>query len=76
LRLAEKAGRSDGGAPAVPNAPGELAVEAFPRGEIGFMGVPRSVSDRLQRGWGAASLHGIEEALEEDLKAQSLAQTA
>ncbi|MDR1314236.1 MAG: 1-deoxy-D-xylulose-5-phosphate reductoisomerase [Deltaproteobacteria bacterium] len=72
LRLAEEAGRSGGGAPAVLNAAGEVAVSAFLRGEIGFMDIPRIVGDCLHR-LGAAKLHRIEDALEEDLKARSYA---
>ncbi|MDR2611393.1 MAG: 1-deoxy-D-xylulose-5-phosphate reductoisomerase [Deltaproteobacteria bacterium] len=72
LRLAEEAGRSGGGAPAVLNAAGEVAVEAFLRGEIGFMAIPRIVSDCLQS-LGAARLYRIEDALGEDLKARALA---
>ncbi|MDR1038125.1 MAG: 1-deoxy-D-xylulose-5-phosphate reductoisomerase [Deltaproteobacteria bacterium] len=72
LRLAEEAGRSGGGAPAVLNAASELAVEAFLRGEIGFMGIPKLVGECLHK-LGAAKLHRMEDALEEDLKARALA---
>ncbi|MDR1081088.1 MAG: 1-deoxy-D-xylulose-5-phosphate reductoisomerase [Deltaproteobacteria bacterium] len=72
LRLAEEAGRSGGGAPAVLNAAGEVAVQAFLRGEIGFMGIPRLMGECLHR-LGAAKLLRLEDALEEDLRARSLA---
>jgi 1-deoxy-D-xylulose-5-phosphate reductoisomerase len=72
LRLAEEAGRSGGGAPAVLNAAGEVAVAAFLRCEIGFLGIPRLISDCLSQ-LGAARLLRIEDALEEDLKARALA---
>jgi 1-deoxy-D-xylulose-5-phosphate reductoisomerase len=72
LRLAEEAGRSGGGAPAVLNAAGEVAVHAFLRGEIGFMGIPKLIGDCLQR-LGAAKLYRIEDALEEDIRARALA---
>jgi 1-deoxy-D-xylulose-5-phosphate reductoisomerase len=72
LRLAEEAGRSGGGAPAVLNAAGEMAVEAFLRCEIGFTAIPRIISDCLQT-LGATKLYRIEDALEEDLKARALA---
>jgi 1-deoxy-D-xylulose-5-phosphate reductoisomerase len=47
LDLGYEAGRRGGNAPAVLNAADEVAVEAFLRGAIGFMDIPRVVTEAL-----------------------------
>jgi 1-deoxy-D-xylulose-5-phosphate reductoisomerase len=44
LGLAYKAGRLGGGAPAALNAANEVAVEAFLKGKLDFLGIPRILS--------------------------------
>lgn len=48
LRLAIQAGEEGGTAPAILNAANEEAVEAFLRGRIGFMDIPRGVEHALE----------------------------
>lgn len=49
LALAREAGRAGGTAPAVLNAANEVAVAAFLDGRVGFMEIPRTVADALER---------------------------
>jgi 1-deoxy-D-xylulose-5-phosphate reductoisomerase len=49
LALAFEAGRMGGGAPAALNAANEVAVEAFLKGKLDFLGIPRTLATVLGR---------------------------
>jgi 1-deoxy-D-xylulose-5-phosphate reductoisomerase len=49
LGLAYQAGRQGGAAPAVLNAANEVAVDAFLKGELGFLGIPALLAQVLSR---------------------------
>ena len=69
--LGERAGREGGTSPAVYNAANEMAVEAFLRGSIGFLGMSEVVSEALTR-LGGRSVESLEHVLEVDGEARAV----
>ncbi len=72
LMMAYEAGKEGGSAPTVLNAADEVAVEAFLRGRLGFMGV----AEVIERTLGAVDhreLGSVEEVLELDREARQVA---
>ncbi len=72
LALARRALRAGGAAPTLLNAANEVAVEAFVRGEIGFLDISETV-ERVLDGLDAATPTTIAEVLAVDAEARSRA---
>jgi 1-deoxy-D-xylulose-5-phosphate reductoisomerase len=72
LALAEAAGKEGGSAPIVLNAAGEVAVEAFLKGAIGFLTIGELVEETLIRSK-RELISTVHDALEEDRKGRVLA---
>jgi 1-deoxy-D-xylulose-5-phosphate reductoisomerase len=73
LDLAYAALRAGGTAPAALNAANEVAVEAFLQGRLGFLGIPRLVSEVLER-HRPARVGTLEDVMESDRHARRAAQ--
>ncbi|PCJ40390.1 MAG: 1-deoxy-D-xylulose-5-phosphate reductoisomerase [SAR86 cluster bacterium] len=73
LALGRAAALAQGSAPIILNAANEVAVAAFLKGEIGFTQIPVIIEESLNV-LEYKALDSIEEVLEEDNKARSLAQ--
>ncbi len=72
LDLAYEAGRKGGSAPAVLNAADEVAVDAFLRGRLGFLGIPEIVERTMdQVEWRQPET--IEEVIDVDSEARAVA---
>jgi len=77
LRLAREAMDAGGSAPTVLNAANEIAVGAFLRKRIGFMGIPELIArtlDRASADIGTAAPASLDEVLSTDQRARELAQ--
>jgi 1-deoxy-D-xylulose-5-phosphate reductoisomerase len=72
IDLALAAGRSGGSAPAVLNAADEIAVEAFLRGQIGFLSIP-SVVEMALEGVPWRPVTTVDDVIEADREARELA---
>ena len=73
LALALDAGRRGGSCPAVLAAADEIAVQHFLAGHIGFLDIPRAISDALNHHDDIAN-PSLEEVLEADAWARSFAE--
>jgi 1-deoxy-D-xylulose-5-phosphate reductoisomerase len=72
LDLAYAAGRRGGSAPAVLNAADEVAVEAFLRGRLGFLGITEVVARTLgEVSW--RELETVDDVMEADREARAVA---
>jgi len=77
LRLAREAMDAGGSAPTVLNAANEIAVGAFLRKRIGFMGIPELIArtlDRASADIGTAAPASLDDVLSTDQRARELAQ--
>ena len=74
LEMAKRAFFEGGGCPAVLNAADEIAVDAFLKGKIGFMDIPRVVMNTYDMMRGAKYAHTLEEILAADDEARKLAE--
>ncbi|GBQ71952.1 1-deoxy-D-xylulose 5-phosphate reductoisomerase [Ameyamaea chiangmaiensis NBRC 103196] len=72
LRLARESLRSGGAAPTILSAANEIAVEAFLRREIGFLGIARTV-ERVMQSLGAPRADTLDEVLHWDAEARRVA---
>jgi 1-deoxy-D-xylulose-5-phosphate reductoisomerase len=72
LRLAREAAVAGGTAPCVLNAANEVAVHAFLRGRLGFLGIADVIEHTLER-VGAAQVHGFDSLYEADAHARAVA---
>jgi 1-deoxy-D-xylulose-5-phosphate reductoisomerase len=74
LRLAYEAQKTGGSAGCTLNAADEIAVEAFLRGEIGFLEIGRMVEETLDR-MGSRNAGSVAEVLEIDRLSREMAQS-
>jgi len=72
LRLARESLRAGGAAPTILSAANEVAVEAFLRREIGFLGIARTV-ERVMQALGAPSADTLDDVLHWDAEARRVA---
>ncbi|MGH2946232.1 MAG: 1-deoxy-D-xylulose-5-phosphate reductoisomerase [Solirubrobacteraceae bacterium] len=72
LRLARDAAVAGGTGPCVLNAANEVAVHAFLRGRMAFMGIPAVIERTLDR-VGAAAVHSFDSLYEADAHARAVA---
>jgi 1-deoxy-D-xylulose-5-phosphate reductoisomerase len=72
LRLAREAAAAGGTAPCVLNATNEVAVHAFLRGNLSFLGIPAVIEETLER-LGAKPIRAFETLYEADREARSVA---
>ncbi|MCC6483047.1 MAG: 1-deoxy-D-xylulose-5-phosphate reductoisomerase [Sphingomonadaceae bacterium] len=71
LRLARQAGEGGGALPAVLNAANEMAVAAFLKGQIGFLGIAEVV-ERALSGYSGGEPRTIKDVLEIDREARAM----
>lgn len=74
LRLAYEAGRAGGGTPALLNAANEVAVEAFLRGALTWIGIPDVLEEVLSRHDGGRP-DSVEAVIETDRRGREAART-
>ena len=72
LRLAREAAAAGGTAPCVLNAANEVAVHAFLRGNLSFLGIPAVIEETLGR-LGSKPIRAFETLYEADREARSVA---
>jgi 1-deoxy-D-xylulose-5-phosphate reductoisomerase len=69
LRLARAAARAGGTAPCILNAANEVAVHAFMRGELSFLGIPEVIERTLEE-LGAGPVQDFESLYDADARAR------